>query len=160
MRCTIVLLAWLASNAIALGAGADRLADFATAMTPIMANLRTAASYARTGNVALAQIETDEAVARWKRLGPDSSNPLPAYAPAELSGFLDRGRERLVTATGALDRGETSPPAANYLRFGRLFTSSGVTQACTISAIASSRSRPPWRLCVSRLSGTANGRRR
>ncbi|MEY9693068.1 hypothetical protein ABH976_004214 [Bradyrhizobium ottawaense] len=61
MRCTIVLLAWLASSALALGAEADRLADVASAMAPIMANLRTAASYARTGNIALAQIETDEA---------------------------------------------------------------------------------------------------
>ncbi|WP_354128405.1 hypothetical protein [Bradyrhizobium sp. i1.15.2] len=86
-----------------------------------MANLRTAASYARTGNVALAQIETDEAVARWKRLGPDSSNPLPAYAPAELSGFLDRGRERLVTATGALDRGDDVAAGRELLALRQAF---------------------------------------
>lgn len=74
MRCTIVLLAWLASNALALGADTDKAADFGSAMAPIMANLRTAASYARTGNVALAQIETDEAAARWKRLEPNASS--------------------------------------------------------------------------------------
>lgn len=107
MRCTIVLLAWLASNTLALGAETDRLADFASAMAPIMANLRTAASYAHTGNVALAQIETDEAVVRWKRLAPNA-NPLPADAPAELTGFLDRGRDRLAAITGALNRGDNA----------------------------------------------------
>jgi hypothetical protein len=101
LRCTIVLLAWLASSALALGAEADRLADVASAMAPIMANLRTAASYARTGNIALAQIETDEAVAGWKRLAS-----LPADGPSELSRFFDGGRERLATATAALDRGD------------------------------------------------------
>jgi hypothetical protein len=104
LRCTIVLLAWLASNTLALGAETGRRAEFASAMEPVMANLRTAASYARTGNVALAQIETDEAVTWWKRLAQDSS--LPADVPAELAGFLARGRDRLTAITGALDRGD------------------------------------------------------
>lgn len=106
MRCTIVLLVWLASNALAFGAETVRPADVMSAMAPIMANLRTAASYARTGNVALAQIETDEAIAGWKRLAPNTPGPLPAAAPAELSGFLDRGRERLALIAGALERGD------------------------------------------------------
>ncbi|MHC4054860.1 hypothetical protein [Bradyrhizobium sp. 25ACV] len=121
MRCTIVLLAWLASTALTLGAEADRPADFASAMAPIMANLRTAASYARTGNVALAQIETDEAVVRWKRLAPSTSGPLPAYAPAELSRFLDGGRDRLTTATGALDRGDTVAAGRELLALRQAF---------------------------------------
>ncbi|WIW44202.1 hypothetical protein ML401_22140 [Bradyrhizobium sp. 62B] len=100
MRCTIVLLAWLASNTLALGAETGKRAEFASAMAPVMANLRTAASYARTGNVALAQIETDEAVTRWRRFAQDSS------LPAELAGFLARGRDRLTAITGALDRGD------------------------------------------------------
>ena len=104
MRCTIVLLAWLASNTLALGAETGRRAEFASAMAPVMANLRTAASYARTGNVALAQIETDEAVTRWNRFAQDSS--LPADVPAELEGFLAPGRDRLTAITGALDRGD------------------------------------------------------
>ncbi|MCG2643034.1 MULTISPECIES: hypothetical protein [Bradyrhizobium] len=106
MRCIIVLLAWLASDALALGADAAKSADFVSAMAPIMANLRTAASYARTGNVALAQMETDEAVAAWKRLEPNTSIPL-VYAPAASSDFLDRGREHLTVATRALDSGDT-----------------------------------------------------
>ncbi|PDT91061.1 hypothetical protein CO669_07435 [Bradyrhizobium sp. Y36] len=89
-------------------------------MPPIMANLRTAASYARTGNVALAQIETDEAVARWKQLA-SSTNPLPALAPADLSGFLDRGRDRLTAITGALDRGDNAAAGRELLAIRQAF---------------------------------------
>nr|WP_094896335.1 hypothetical protein [Bradyrhizobium amphicarpaeae]AWM04625.1 hypothetical protein CIT40_11150 [Bradyrhizobium amphicarpaeae] len=85
-------------------------------MAPITANLRTAASYARTGNVALAQIETDEAVARWKRLAP-----LPADRPAELSEFLDGGRERLTMITGALERGDTVAAGRDLLALRQAF---------------------------------------
>ena len=120
MRCTIVLLAWLASNTLALGAEADRPADLASAMAPIMANLRTAASYARTGNVALAQIETDEAVGRWKLLVPNA-NPLPAGAPAEWTGFLDRGRDRLTMIAGALDRGDNAAASRELLALRQAF---------------------------------------
>ena len=120
MRCTIVLLAWLASNALAFGAEADRPADFPSAMAPIMANLRTAASYARTGNVALAQIETDEAVARWKQLAPNA-NPLPTRAPADLSGFLDRGRDQLTMIAGALDRGDNAAAGRELLAIRQAF---------------------------------------
>ena len=106
MRCTIALLAWLASTTLALGAEAERPSDVASAMAPIMANLRTAASYARTGNVALAQLETDEAVVRWKQLAPNASVALPAER-AEWPGFFDWGQERLTAATVALERGDT-----------------------------------------------------
>lgn len=123
MRCTIVLLAWLASNALALGAEADKAADFASAMAPIMANLRAAASYARTGNVALAQIETDEAVARWRRLAPSTSAPLPAYTPAGLAGFLDRGHDQLTTIAGALDRGDNVAAGRELLALRQSFHS-------------------------------------
>jgi hypothetical protein len=106
LRCIIVLLAWLASNGLAFGAEAGKPADFAWAMGPIMANLRSAASYARTGNIALAQMEADEAAVAWKRLEPNTSAPLSAYAPAAVSDFIDRGRERLTAATRALDSGD------------------------------------------------------
>lgn len=119
MRCTIALLAWLASNTLALGAEAGRPADFASAMAPILANLRTAASYARTGNVALAQTETDEAVARWKQLA-NTSGALPA-GQAEWPGFLDRGHERLTTATGALERGDTVAAGRELLALRQAF---------------------------------------
>ena len=57
MRCVIVLSAWLASTALAFGAEAGNLAALMPAMGPIMGNLRTAASYARTGNIGLARME-------------------------------------------------------------------------------------------------------
>ncbi|WP_164937885.1 hypothetical protein [Bradyrhizobium guangxiense] len=120
MRCTIALLAWLASNMLALGGETGRLADVTSAMAPILANLRTAASYARTGNVALAQIETDEAVARWKQLVPNR-NPLPADAPAELAGFLDRGRDRLMMIAAALDRGDDAAAGRELLALRQAF---------------------------------------
>ncbi len=121
MRCTIVLLAWLTSNALAFGAETVKPADVMSAMAPIMANLRTAASYARTGNVALAQIETDEAVARWKRLAPTTSDPLPAGAPADLSGFLNQGRERLAMIAGTLDRGDDVAAGRELLALRQAF---------------------------------------
>ncbi|UVO34469.1 hypothetical protein KUL72_23595 [Bradyrhizobium arachidis] len=107
MRCIIVLLALLASNELVLGAETGKSPDFAPAMAPIMANLRTAASYVRTGNIALAQMETDEALVTWKRLEPSTTGPLPADSPAAMSGLLDQGRERLMAATRALDSGDT-----------------------------------------------------
>lgn len=119
MRCTIVLLMWLASNAFAFGAETGKLADFTSAMAPIMANLRTAASYARTGNVALAQVETDEAVAQWKRLAQSTS--LPADAPPELAGFLERGHERLAMIAGALDRGDNAAAGRELLALRQAF---------------------------------------
>ena len=106
MRCIIALSTWLASTAFVLGAEIGRPADFASAMAPIMANLRSATSYARTGNIALAQMETDEALAAWKRLEPNVSGALPAYAPAAMSDFLNRGRERLTAAARSLDSGD------------------------------------------------------
>lgn len=121
MRRTIALLAWLASTTLAPCAEADRPADVASAMAPIMASLRTAASYARTGNVALAQIETDEAIARWKRLAPNASGALPANAPAGWPGFLDRGHERLTIATGALERGDTVAAGRELLALRQAF---------------------------------------
>ncbi|WP_063684323.1 hypothetical protein [Bradyrhizobium stylosanthis] len=121
MRCIIALLAWLASTVLILGAEAGKSADFASAMAPIMANLRTAASYARTGNIALAQMETDEAVAAWKRLAPTASGSLPVYAAAALAEFLDRGGERLTTATRALDGGDNVAAGRELLALRQSF---------------------------------------
>ncbi|QAU50290.1 hypothetical protein EAS54_10925 [Bradyrhizobium guangzhouense] len=90
-------------------------------MAPIMANLRSAAGYARTGNIALAQMETDEAVAIWKRLEPNASGSLPAYAPAAVSDFLDRGHERLTAATRALDSGDNIAAGRELLALRQSF---------------------------------------
>lgn len=106
MRCIIVLLTWLISGALALGAEGDSAKDFTSAMEPIMANLRTAASYARTGNIALAQMEIEEAAATWKQLATNSSPPRPAYTPAALTEFLGQGSARLGAVAHAFDSGD------------------------------------------------------
>ncbi|WP_051160637.1 hypothetical protein [Bradyrhizobium japonicum] len=121
MRCTIALLAWLASNALALGADGDKPEDLVSAVAPIMANLRIAASYARTGNVALAQSEIDEAASRWKRIEPNTRERPPVHASSESSGFLDRGYEQLTTAMGALDRGDNAAAERELLAVRRAF---------------------------------------
>lgn len=109
MRCIIIMLAWLISAGGGLSAEPGRLADFGSAIQSIMANLRSAASYARTGNIALAQVETDDAAAGWKNLTERAkAPPLPPYPAAALVDFLGRGRERLDAATAELGRGDSS----------------------------------------------------
>jgi hypothetical protein len=107
LRCIIVLLAWLVATGPGLGAEAGKPADLSTAVQSIMANLRTAASYARTGNIALAQIESEEAMAAWKMLqGSATATPLPPYQPPALQEFLTAGRAQLAAAIGALSGGD------------------------------------------------------
>ncbi|GGI28112.1 hypothetical protein GCM10010987_47770 [Bradyrhizobium guangdongense] len=106
MRCIIALLALLAWSTLALGAESDGAKDFASAMEPVMANLRTAASYARTGNTALAQMETEEAVTAWKRLETNASSFPSPHTAAPLTEFLSRGGERLGAVAHALDSGD------------------------------------------------------
>jgi hypothetical protein len=122
LRCTIIMLAWLASCGLVLGADAGRARDFASAMEPIMGNLRTAASYARTGNIALAQMETDEAVAAWKEFHQTTaSGPLPPYAPTALAEFLAKGDDQLSAATRALDSGDNVAAGRELLALRRSF---------------------------------------
>ncbi|TPQ39113.1 hypothetical protein C2U70_07630 [Bradyrhizobium guangdongense] len=86
-----------------------------------MANLRTAASYARTGNVALAQMEIDEALAAWKRLQDSVIALPPPYAPAALAEFLARDGERLAAVARALDNGDTAAAGRELLALRRSF---------------------------------------
>ena len=111
MRCIIVLLAWLAG--LGAGAKAAEPADFASAIQSIMQNLRTATSYARTGNIALAQIETEEAAATWKIL--EGGATAVAFEPAALGDFLAKGRMQLATAIGELERGASIVAASDLL---------------------------------------------
>jgi len=117
----MVLLAWLISGALALGAEGDSAKDFAAAMEPIMANLRTAASYARTGNIALAQMEIEEATATWKQLATHTSPSRPPYTPVALTAFLGRGGERLGAVARALDGGDVVAAGGELLLLRRSF---------------------------------------
>jgi hypothetical protein len=118
----IILLAWLASSGLSLGAQGSKPTDFASAIQPIMANLRTAASYARTGNIALAQIETDEAVAAWKHLqdGAAATSVLPYKATASAE-FLAKGGERLIAATRGLGSGDNVAAGRELLALRQSF---------------------------------------
>ncbi len=121
MRCIIVLLAWLAAVS-SVGAQTAKPSDFTSAIAFIMANLRTAASYARTGNVALAQVETDDAAATWRLLEASATAaPLSPYQPAALGDFLARGRTQLATATGELGSGDTVAAGRGLLAIRQSF---------------------------------------
>ncbi|WP_164936422.1 MULTISPECIES: hypothetical protein [Bradyrhizobium] len=121
MRCIMVLLAWLISGTLALGAESDSAKDFASAMEPVMANLRTAASYARTGNIALAQMEIEEAAAAWKQLATHTPPPHSPYAAVALTQFLGRGGERLVGVAHALDGGDIVAAGRELLQLRQSF---------------------------------------
>jgi hypothetical protein len=119
LRCIIVLSAWLASTAIAFGAEARNLADLMPAMGPIMGNLRAAASYAHTGNIALAQMENEEAMAAWKKVQETAGvSPLPGDALAE---FLATGGSRLAATMQALDGGDNAAVRRELLALRQSF---------------------------------------
>ncbi len=116
LRRIITLLIWLASTGLSLDAGSAAPADFASALQPILGNLRTAASYASTGNIALAQIESGEAMAAWNRLQRQFAGAAPPpYTSAAFDAFLAAGRERLAAADHALELGD-SLSAGDQLR--------------------------------------------
>ncbi len=116
MRCIIILLTWIASAGLGFSAEGGKPADFPSAIQSIMANLRTAASYARTGNIALAQIETETASTAWNDLQHSATAPLsPAFEPAALAEFLGKGRQRLAAATAGLGSGDIAAAGRDLL---------------------------------------------
>lgn len=119
MRCIIVLSAWLASTALAFGAETGNLAALMPAMGPILGNLRTAAGYARTGNIALAQMENEEALAAWKKL--QESAAVVALPGDELAEFLAAGGARLAATTQALDGGDNAAARRELLALRQSF---------------------------------------
>ena len=122
VRCVIILLAWLASTVAGLSAERGKPADFASTIQSIMANLRSAASYVRTGNIALARIETDDAVAGWKDLPASAAaTPLPLYPPAALVDFLRNGSERLGAASAGLASGDNVAAGRELLALRQSF---------------------------------------
>lgn len=122
MRCIIFVLAWLGASGLAAAAEAQKPADVASTIQPIMANLRTAASYARNGNIALAQMEIEEALTAWKRLREiTTSSTSPVYAAAASLEFLARGNRQLTEAAHALDTGDNVAAGRELLALRRSF---------------------------------------
>ena len=112
LRCAIALLACLVSAQSSLGTESRQRADFAAVIQPIMGNLPSAASYARTGNIALAQIETGEALARWSQLQRSFAGPPPVpYQQTAFSAFLAAGHDHLAAADHARDLSDTAAAA-------------------------------------------------
>lgn len=83
-----------------------------------MASLRTAASYARTGNVALAQIEIDDARSDWHRLD-QHADQVWSYPDQALHELLVRGDAGLASAADALAAGDTARAGTEILSLRR-----------------------------------------
>jgi len=94
-------------------------AEVATLMQSLMAGLRAAASYGRTGNVALAQIELDDARSAWSKLGRLSGQPASPYAAKSLDDLLAIGRDLLSKADDALTAGDGVRAAADIAELRR-----------------------------------------
>jgi hypothetical protein len=94
-------------------------ADVAVFMQSAMANLRAAASYARTGNVGLAQIELDDARQTWARLGRLSDRATAPYSDKKLTELIAGGNDRLGKADAALTAGDGARAAADIVALRR-----------------------------------------
>ncbi|WP_454621173.1 hypothetical protein [Bradyrhizobium cenepequi] len=114
-------MAWLASIGPGLSAETGRPKDFALAIQSIMGNLRTAASYIRTGNLALAQIETEDALTEWKDVENEATMSPSPYLPAALDDFVSRGRERLSTVAAELGSGDSVAAGRELLALRQSF---------------------------------------
>ncbi len=106
LRRTFITSLVISSVICSIRAEAGSSGDFDSAIRPVMAGLRTAASYVRTGNIALAQIEIADARAGWTRLLDTSTGSRSPYQQASLGAFLDDGTNRLATADRALENGD------------------------------------------------------
>lgn len=111
----ITILA-LAGALLITRAAADDRPDFSRKAEPVMAGIRSAASYVRTGNVALAQTELDDAMRAWKKLQADFADSVPTgYVAAGFRSFLASGGDRLAAAAKAADDGDTARAASELL---------------------------------------------
>ena len=113
LRRAILLSLVLSCLAPALRLHAADKADVAALMPAAMASLRVAASYARTGNVGLAQIELDDARRAWARLGGRTERAMGPYSDKSLSGLIADGNDRLSQADAALTAGDGARAAAD-----------------------------------------------
>ncbi|MDU6133880.1 hypothetical protein, partial [Bradyrhizobium sp.] len=109
LRRAILLSLVLSCLAHGIRGHTEENADVAAFMHAAMASLRTAASYGRTGNVGLAQLELDDARTAWARLAERSNAPSSAQSFAAL---IATGHDRLKQADEALAAGDGARAAA------------------------------------------------
>ena len=112
LRRAIVLALLLTLLGSGLQAHADE--DLGMTMRIVTTSLRSAASYARTGNLALAQIELNGARRAWGgSLGRFAEQPAP-YPASAFRHLLSTGKERLAQANDALGASD-GPLAASEI---------------------------------------------
>jgi len=98
---------------------AAETSDPAGTMQTVMASLRAAASYARTGNLALAQVELGDAKGAWDGwLGSFSDRPAP-YPSSAWQSLLIAGKDNLARANDALHAGDGSGATSEILALRR-----------------------------------------
>lgn len=114
LRCAILLVLSLTCLVGNAPTQASQPVDSTTAfIDSVLASLRTAASYARTGNVALAQIEIDDTRAEWRKLLGKSRDHAPApFAASAFTDLLASGMDRLDRADQALGSGDAAAAAS------------------------------------------------
>jgi len=93
--------------------------DFLALMRSAMASLRAAAGYSRTGNVALAQIELDDARQAWAGLSRLKERPIAPYTARSFGVVLGDGNERLREADEGLAAGDGARAAAEIATLRR-----------------------------------------
>ncbi|CCD88968.1 conserved exported protein of unknown function [Bradyrhizobium sp. ORS 285] len=113
LRRAIILSLVLSCLAPSVHLHAAEKADIAALMPAAMASLRAAASYARTGNIGLAQIELDDARRAWARLGGVTERAVAPYSDTSLAGLIAGGNDRLGKADAALTAGDGARAAAD-----------------------------------------------
>jgi len=120
LRRAIIPALLVAHLGCSMRAQAGEAVDFATVVQSAMASLRTSASYARTGNTALAQIELDDAKSAWGQLlGRFADQPPAPYSPPAFHGLLATGQRHLAQADDALGAGDGSRAGAEILALRR-----------------------------------------
>ena len=98
---------------------AEESAEIAPLIQSVMASLRAAASYGRTGNVALAQTELDDARSALSKLGRLGTQPVLPYRAQSLGDLLAAGHDRLSKADEALTSGDGARAAADIAELRR-----------------------------------------
>ncbi|MGJ4886785.1 hypothetical protein ACQR1Y_01245 [Bradyrhizobium sp. HKCCYLRH3099] len=113
LRRAIILSLALSCLAPSVDLQAAEKADIAAMMPAAMASLRAAASYARTGNIGLAQIELDDARRAWAKLGGLTARAAAPDSNPSLSELITGGSDRLSKADAALASGDGARAAAD-----------------------------------------------
>lgn len=120
LRRAIIPALLVAHLGCGVHAQAEEAAGFAVVVQSAMASLRTSASYARTGNTALAQIELEDAKSAWGQLLSRFANQPPApYSPPAFRNLLAAGKRNLAQADNALGAGDGARAGEEILALRR-----------------------------------------